>query len=316
MIQIRNLRKIAGPDILPDGFSHLSGPNSLDLGAIIRIFFSSRMRDDSGKSFSVPFFLDVDKSSLAPIGPASKIEIPQSVLGGYRENGIFPFTVHHLRGGGLMALATGWQRKTDVDVETGVGVFYSLDSGLTWVEEGTGPRWSARLFEPFLVCDANFLDAGRFKLLTYAFGVDWVPDEDGTPQRRYLIGSTIAESFDTLDNGTGRSIIPTLSEQEVQAYPSLQRMDSGDFLMTFCWRQRFGFRDQLEASYRLGFAKSQDGISWERLSYEILEELPVDASLMQCYPSLLKINGIQNVMFNGNGFGVSGIFLAEVYGLA
>lgn len=315
MIEIRNLRKVAGPEILPDGFTHLSGPNAIDLGAVIRIFFSSRMREVSGKSFSVPFFMDVDKSSLTPVGPASQIEIPQSVLGGYRENGIFPFTVHRLRGGGLMALATGWQRRTDVDVETGVGVFYSLDSGLTWVEEGSGPRWSARLYEPFLVCDANFLDAGRFKLLTYAFGVDWVPDESGTPQRRYLIGSTIAESFDTLENGNGQSRIPTLSEQEVQAYPSLQRMGSGDFLMTFCWRQRFGFRDKPEASYKLGFARSHDGLTWERLDYEYLDDLPEEASLMQCYPSLIEIEGIQSVIFNGNGFGVSGIFRAEVYGL-
>lgn len=315
MIEIKNPRRIAGQDVLPEGFSHLSGPNSIDLGDVLRIFFSSRKHDAAGKSFSVPFSLDVDKSSMSPIGPASQIEIPQSVLGGYREHGVFPFTVHQIRGGGLMALATGWQRKTDVDVETGVGVFYSLDSGLTWAEEGTGPRWSARLHEPFLVCDANFLDAGSFKLLTYAFGVDWIPDKNGTPQRRYVIGSTIAENFDTLANGNGVPRIPVLSEQEVQAYPSLQRMESGDFLMTFCWRQRFGFRDETAASYKLGFARSRDGIAWERISYEIHDELPVDASLMQCYPSLLRIGGMQNVMFNGNTFGATGIFLAEVHGL-
>lgn len=312
LMRIENARLLIGPEVLPSGYSHMSGPYLIEIGDRCRLFFTSRHRDGDDKVISSPFFLDLDKHDLKPIGVVTPIQLGFPGLGSYREHGVFPFSVYPFGGhGALMALATGWQRRLDVDVETAVGVFFSLDHGLTWAQNSCGPRFSASRREPFLVCDASYLDLGQEKVLAYAFGVDWAADDLGVPQRRYLIGANSAVSFHELQNGDGVAVIPTKVEEEVQAYPNLLSVGVDTILMAFCWRKRFGFREDSDKGYKLGFAEKNTSGSWVRADV-LSVDFPVGSAKMQCYPSFFSSGDGIRLLFNGDEFGRTGVFVADI----
>lgn len=304
-----SLGRIIAPTDLQPGFSKIAGAVAIPIGQLLRVFFTSRIAERSGASFSVPFFIDLDPYSLQQVSEMRRIELPEARIGSYRVHGIFPFSVFRLSDGTLLSLPTGWRRMNGVDVETGIGEMFSLDNGLSWHEKGVGPRFAAKLLEPHLVCDASYLMFRENHLLAYSFGVDWKKNPAGIPERRYLIAVTRAEGYGSLTNGGGRPAIPTLSEDEVQAYPFLS-MAHDRIEMVFCFRSRFEFRSNPQASYKLGFAFSKDGLTWERDDSQVSFSSQLGDELMRCYPSTFLHGGKQFLFYSGNGFGETGLFAA------
>ena len=304
-----SLGRVIGPESLHPGFSNIAGAIGIPMDQFLRVFFTSRVRESGGARFSVPFFIDLDLQSFQPISESQRIELPGVRLGSYRVHGVFPFSVFSLPDGTLLSLPTGWRRMSGVDVETGIGEMFSLDNGVTWQERGIGPRFAARLLEPHLVCDASYLQFQGDHLLAYAFGVDWKESAAGIPERRYLIAVNRAESYGGLTNGDGRSAIPPLYDDEVQAYPFLS-IRHGRIEMVFSYRDRFEFRSDPRASYKLGFASSSDGVSWERDDSQVAFAHQSGDELMRCYPSTFRYGGREFLLYSGNGFGEAGVFAA------
>lgn len=75
----------------------------------------------------------------------------------------------------------------------------------------------------------------------------------------------------------------------------------------------FSFRSGDGTPYRIGYAKSKDGISWVLA----LDEVGIDVSEtgwdneMICYPFVFDHEGERYMLYNGNGFGKTGIGLAR-----
>lgn len=298
---------IIGPEVLPKGFSHLTGPYGVSVGGVLRVFFTSRK--SSGDKFleSVPFFVDLDPKTLRLLTPATQVVYPPADLGSYRLHGVFPLSVFDIGSGALMGLPTGWRRHSGVDVETGIGEWLSLDGGLSWSEFGPGPRYAANSDEPFLVCDGSYLVFQERHFLAYAFGVSWKPDEHNQPQRRYLISVANAGSYGELSAGKAIRSVPLAAPDEVQAFPHLSISNSG-LRMFFCYRSEFGFRSEPGSAYKIAVAHSKDGEVWFRDSASIQIEFGEGASAMQCYPTFCRVNGQGLLLFNGDSFGKTGIY--------
>ena len=115
--------RLFGEEILPVGYTHTSGPFGIHREQTFRVFFTSRTSDEKGLVTSHPFFVDVDPETLRVTGRPKKLNLPIPLLGSYRTNGIFPFSVFELSDGTLMAMATGWNRMLEVSVETRWGFF-------------------------------------------------------------------------------------------------------------------------------------------------------------------------------------------------
>jgi hypothetical protein len=79
--------------------------------------------------------------------------------------------------------------------------------------------------------------------------------------------------------------------------------------MWYCSRGSIGYRTDRAQSYRLGYAESADGVRWERLDH--LAGLDCsDAgwdSVMIAYPFVYEHRGRKYMLYNGNGFGETGI---------
>lgn len=66
------------------------------------------------------------------------------------------------------------------------------------------------------------------------------------------------------------------------------------------------------AAYRIGYAESEDGIVWERLDHLVgidIADSGWDSEMIE-YPCVFDAEGERYMLYNGNGFGASGIGLA------
>ena len=67
------------------------------------------------------------------------------------------------------------------------------------------------------------------------------------------------------------------------------------------------------AAYRIGYAESADGVKWERLDAQAgitVSESGWDSE-MTAYPWVFSHKSTNYMLYNGNGYGRTGIGLAE-----
>ena len=288
-------------------------PQTLLLHDRLRIYFSTRKRDQTGKYLSHVAFVDVALDLRTIIGVSTDTVIALGGLGCFDEHGIFP--VNMVRDGNrVLAYTTGWNRKVSVSVDASIGLAISHDDGLTFEKYGTGPVMSASLHEPFLVADAYVvLQEGTYHMW-YIFGTAWKkfhPDE--APDRVYKIAH--ATSNDGIHwQRDGKPIIADrLNQDECQALPTIFKRH-GRYHMYFCYRQAYGFRTDSSSAYRIGYAWSDNMIAWQRddslAGIDVASE-GWDAQ-MQCYPHTFEMGGDIYMLYNGNEFGRSGFGLARL----
>lgn len=287
-------------------------PQLIDMGDTVRIYFSTRSRDANGMFRSHVAFVDMSRDFRRVIRESTEVTSLGS-LGTFDEHGIFPFSPI-LLGDRLLAYTTGWSRRVAVPVETAIGLQESLDGGETFQRTGDGPIVASSLHEPFLVGDGFVRAVGDRAVMWYIFGTQWIPGDDGPPERVYKIGQATSPDG---ENWSGFSGVPVIQDRlgpdECQALPTVVER-AGRFHMVFCYRQATGFRSDLDRGYRLGYAYSDDLQEWVRAD-DALELAGPDTAFdrqMMCYPHLCEVDGGHFLLYNGNAFGREGFAVAEV----
>ncbi len=297
---------------LPNGcLEFAQSPQALLLDDRVRIYFSTRERDSTGKFLSHVAFADFSRDMRRLLEVSRKSIMDLGGLGCFDEHGIFPINV--LRDGDrVMAYTTGWNRKVSVSADASIGLAISHDDGLTFQRYGSGPLLTASLNEPFLVADAFVQKFDGTYHMWYIYGTAWKTFNDAEPlQQVYKIAH--ADSPDGIIwRRDGRQIISNcLNADECQALPTVMRLD-GVYHMWFCYRQAHGFRQDSSRAYRIGYARSTDLENWVR--DDSLAGIDVSAegwdSQMQCYPHVFVCDGAAYLLYNGNEFGRHGFGLA------
>lgn len=294
-----------------EGFAQ--SPQAIELEDRIRVYFSIRKRDSTGKYLSHVSFIDFDKLFDRIIDYPQQEVIPLGDLGTFDEHGIFPFSPVQV-GSRIYAYTCGWSRRISVPVETSTGLAFSDDGGVTFQKYAKGPVLSSSLHEPFLVGDSFVIRHKGTFYMWYIFGIRWMQREGGgSPERIYKIGH--ARSDDGVEwDRWGHQIIPdALGDQECQALPSVVYWN-GKFRMVFCYRHAFDFRTNPENAYRLGYAESTNLENWIRMDEKIGGLRPTSGgdwdSQMMCYPNLFVSGNRLHLLYNGNEFGRYGFGLA------
>lgn len=286
-------------------------PQTLVLQDRVRVYFSSRERDSTGKYLSHVAFADFERDMSRLISVSTQPVMELGGLGCFDEHGIFPINVMR-DGDRVVAYTTGWNRKVSVSADAAIGLTISHDEGLTFQRYGAGPLMASALYEPFLVGDAFVRCFGDSYHMFYIFGIKWETFADGEPPDRvYKIAH--ATSADGISwQRDGRPIITDrLNFDECQALPTVICLN-GVYHMYFCYRQAYGFRKDPSRGYRLGYAWSSDLENWTR--DDSLAGIDVSAdgwdSKMQCYPHIFECDGQVYLLYNGNEFGRFGFGLA------
>lgn len=290
---------------------YAQSPQVLEFDDFVRIYFSTRALDNSGKFVSHISYVEMDKEFKSVKKISEKTIITMGALGCYDEHGIFPFNV--LRDGKqILGFIGGWSRRVSVDIETSIGLSISNDEGLTFTRIGDGPVLSSTLDEPFLVMDPFVLKLNTTFHMWYIYGVRWIENPlNHVKERVYKIGHAISKDCINWDK-TNRQIIDNkLNQDECQALPTVI-FHKNKYHMVFCFRKAIGFRENSKDAYRLGYAYSVDGLIWTRDD----EKLGIDNTTgdwdsdMMCYPHLTSCNGKIYLLYNGNNFGKTGFGLA------
>lgn len=310
----KKLGKIFDPcehDLPIQSVGFAQSPQALVLEDRVRVYFSTREQDQTGKYLSHVAFVDFDKTMQNILGVSRHKVIDLGGLGCFDEHGIFPFSVFK-DDARVVAYTTGWNRKVSVSADAAIGLAISHDQGLTFERYGTGPVMAATLHEPFLVGDAFVTKLGKEYHMWYIFGVRWKQSiESEQPDRVYKIAH--AFSCDGINwRRDGLQIIPnSLDADECQALPTVIYVD-GTYHMYFCYRAVHSFRTQPHKGYRIGYAYSKDLSQWVRddANAGITISLTGWDSQMQCYPNVFECDGKIFMLYNGNEFGRNGFGLA------
>jgi hypothetical protein len=291
-------------------------PQTLALpGGNVRIYFSTRSKDgDTGKFISHVRYADFKDDLTTLVDVAQHEVLARGPLGAFDEHGIFPLNPVHV-GTEIWGYTTGWSRRVSVSVDTAIGLVKSQDGGRTFQRVGIGPVLSAGQHEPFLVGDGFVRQiAGRVHMW-YIFGQRWVRETPtDEPDRVYKIAQATSDDGLIWHRNSGQTILPdVLGENECQALPSVA-YHRGLYHMVFCYRHVHNFRTDPAKGYRLGYAMSEDGVSWRRDDAVLgLTGTPGDWDAdMQCYPHIFVHQDQLYLLYNGNAFGKEGFGLAHL----
>jgi hypothetical protein len=67
--------------------------------------------------------------------------------------------------------------------------------------------------------------------------------------------------------------------------------------------------------YKIGYAESSDGLTWERMDEQVTFAPTKPAAWeddMQCYPWIFDADGERYMAYNGNDYGLTGFGLARL----
>lgn len=298
---------------LPNGCeSFAQSPQALVCDDYVRIYFSTRARDASGKFLSHVAYVDMDRGLERILRVADHAVLPLGELGAFDEHGIFPINpVRH--GDQVWAYTTGWNRRVSVSVDTAIGLAVSTDGGRTFAREGAGPVLAQSLHEPCLVGDGFVQVIKGVFHMWYIFGTGWKRySPDAAPDRTYKIGhATSGDGVHWTKEEARQIVADRLGPDESQALPTVTEID-GRHHMFFCYRQSSDFRTNAGRGYRIGHAWSDDLQNWTRDDDQIplaIEPGAWDGD-MQCYPHVFKVDDRICLLYNGNEFGRHGFGLA------
>jgi len=288
-------------------------PQTLVFDDFVRIYFSTREKDKSGKYLSHISFVDMDKDFKKIINTSKKQIIKLGKLGCFDEHGIFPFNILRNKNK-IFGYIGGWSRRVSVSVETSIGLAISNNDGLTFERLGSGPILTSSLNEPFMVGDpfVQIYD-GKYHMW-YIYGTKWIKSIiDKEPQRIYKIGHAISDNGISWKKDNKQIISDKLNSQECQALPTVIKIKD-QYHMLFCYREAIDFRRNKNRGYRIGYARSKDLVKWIRDDKKAGIDVSKNCwdSDMMCYPHVFYVNEKIYLLYNGNEFGRFGFGLAEL----
>lgn len=279
--------------------SHAANPVAMPLGGNrYRIYCTGR--DDLGRSHVGWFEIDmtapdrvlrISEEPFLTIGP----------LGAYDDSGVLNACYVDL-GDRQYHYFSGLTLAQRVPFHFFASVAVSYDGGLSAEKISPSPMLERDAIDPFLTgSPCVLLDEGRWRMW-YTSGVRWEL-HDGAPRHYYHI--KYAESDDGLHwRRDGRVAVDFAdAEEHVVARPCVRK--DGDL-----YRMWFSHRGD---AYRLGYAESRDGLRWERRHDASGMTPSADGwdSEMLCYAFVFDHGGSRYMLYNGNGYGRTGIGLAE-----
>jgi hypothetical protein len=190
---------------------------------------------------------------------------------------------------------SGWSLDVEVPFLFFIGCAVSTDDGATFEKVSHSPVLGRSRVDPFLTASPSILVEGGTWRMWYVSGTGWGADNEPSYLIRY------AESDDGVDwRPTGRVCIDySYAGEHAIARPHVIK-DGATYRM---WYSHRG------ASYRIGYAESEDGLAWTRKDGEAGIDVAPDGwdSEMVAYPWVGDIGGARRMLYNGNGYGRTGI---------
>jgi hypothetical protein len=198
----------------------------------------------------------------------------------------------------------GWNLGVSVPFQNSIGLAIADEGSMNFEKAGLGPILGRNWFDPCFVASCCVLVDGGIWRMWYLSCMKW-EIVDGKPRHYYHL--KYAESADGIIwRPTGKVCIDFKNAGEYAiSRPSVIKEPNGLYRMWFSYR---GDR------YRIGYAESRDGLDWKRMDEQVgidISDNPDDwDGKMVEYPHVFDHIGKRYMLYNGNGYGMTGAGLA------
>lgn len=284
-------------------YSHCHKPTPLFIDdKILRVYFGVRDKTNHTRTT----FVDIDITdidNLKVIYVHEKPVLDLGKIGTFDDSGANVCSI--IREKNLIYMYyIGWNPSTTVHTRNSIGLAVSEDNGYTFKRLYDGPILDRNKEEPYYTGAVDVIKEDIWKCY-YTSGTEW-KIINGKPEIRYHI------KYATSNNGVDWKrenidcILPT-NPYECVARPCVI-FDNGVYKMWYSKRRMDGFRNDINKSYRAGYAESKDGINWIRMDDKINLKLSSSGwdSKAIAYPYVIKMKDLFIMFYNGNGFGKTG----------
>lgn len=281
-------------------YGQLPVPLFLENENKIRIFFGSA--DEN--IFCRINYIDVSAENPTEIlfeNPEPVIDIGE--LGTFDDSGIVPSSLI-LKEDTLLLYTVGYQQCGRVPYMLFAGLIESNDLGKTFKRVSKSPILPRNDFRPTSQGAPSVIYHNGLYKMWHWFSTKWIV-VDGKLFLDYKIG--YAESKDALhwEMKDITCISPNEEKDEFAVARPWVIFEKGIFKMWYSIRY-------IKKMYRMGYAESLDGISWERkdeLAGIDVSESGWDSEMI-CYPAVISIKSKKYLFYNGNNNGASGFGVA------
>jgi hypothetical protein len=286
---------VPGPPPLSWAHSHAALPVVTVDGDVCRLYFSAR--DDQGRARIATADGRVTGDRLVVDRYRDDPALGLGELGAFDDSGVTSSCVVEHEGRTFLYYS-GWSRGQTVPFYFFAGLAVSDDGGKTFQRVSRAPILERNEIDPFLTASPWVLvDEGRWRMW-YVSCTGWSL-VDGIPRHHYNI--RYAESGDGMhwDRG-GRVCIDFQDESEYAISRPCVVRDADRYRMWFASRG---------TTYRLRYAESPDGLNWRRLDAGANFDTNGTSwdDQMQAYPLVFDSSGRRHMLYNGNGYGETGI---------
>jgi hypothetical protein len=281
--------------------SHAALPHAepAENGAVA-VYFSTR--DDLNRASIARAEVGLSAHVPDPLHQDARPVLSPGSLGAFDDAGVTSSCLVDWRGHRHLYYS-GWSRGSSVPFYFYIGCAISVDGGATFSRVSEAPILERNHVDPYLTASPSILiESGTWRMW-YVTGTGWRA-ASGRLEPCYRIA--YAESRDGIEWRRDGRVCIDYSEPEEHAIsrPWVVR-DASTYRMWFASRG---------ASYRIRYAESADGFEWRRVP-ELGGVEPSSAgwdSEMVCYPCVFDHGGSRYMLYNGNGYGRSGIGLARL----
>ena len=295
----RKLGRIFDPACLGgDGLSAALLPVARVLDAeagLVRVFHSPRDRSHRSQVRSFDFNVS-NPGSTRELSPSALLTPGKT--GAFDDAGVTLGSLVSAPGHHYL-FYTGWNLTVSVPFNNSIGIAEYRDGAFHRL--GDGPVMTRTLREPYS-CASPFVihENGRFRMW-YASMDRWQEEPSGV---RHHYNIKYCESAD--GTNWSRQGVVAIDYEKPGEYafgrPFVLREGGG-------YKMWYSFRGD---SYRIGYATSPDGMTWERQDERAgIDVSPAgwDSEMIE-YPWVFDAAGKRYMLYNGNGYGKTGIGLA------
>lgn len=279
--------------------THAALPFADMADGICRVYFSGR---DSKSRAQIGWFeMDPDEPAKT-LRVSVRPSVERGPLGAFDHSGVTNSCVVTHEGGKFLYY-TGWVLGVAVPFYFYIGLAISDDGGETYRKHSLAPVLGLGPDDPFLTASPSVLIENGTWRMWYVSGTGWKIEND-RPKHYYHI--KYAESKDGINwKPTGIVCIDYRDNSEHAISRPCVVKDGGLYRM---WYSHRG------ASYRIGCAESAYGLKWERRDDEAgidVSDWGWDSEMIE-YPNVFAYKEKKYMLYNGNGYGVTGIGLAVI----
>lgn len=265
----------------------------------LRVFFSYRNRENK----SLPGYLLFDLTKWELIDIVLKPVLELGKPGFFDEDGIMPCELIKVENKKLLYYI-GWNKAASVPFRNALGLAISHEKN-DFIKISNGPVLDRSIHDPCFVASACVIKEKDLFRMWYLSCVEWM-DAGGAEIHKYHI--KYAESTDGINwLRNGKIAIDFRYKNEYAI--SVPRVIKDKELYKMWYSFRAGPQQQ---NYQIGYAESIEGLNWTRKDEDIIFKGNSSAwdSDMICYPFIFDYNKERYMLYNGNGFGKTGIGIA------